>query len=101
MKLQINESYEHDLKYAVLLKKVSTSQLYFALFDTSEDALTFENDAELLGSDVFKSWDPDIMSNIRQNHFDRDGNYSYIATDEYGDEFIQEIRVVNKQPIEV
>lgn len=103
MKLRIKEDLDNIRpEYGVLIYDTKTGKNVIALFyDDKEEAYEFVTDVETLGKDVFNYHDPDIMRKDRGNGFEPDsrGRCYYSATTADGEDYLQEVRVVNQEPI--
>lgn len=101
MKIRIKENIDNLVpKYAVLFTSDNLNgKNSLAILDTKDDAFSFYNDAEVMGTDVFKIWDPDIMTTKYGYKPDANGKCYYAATTPEGEEYLQEVRVVNQEPL--
>lgn len=68
-------------------------------YEDEESAFNFLSDAEVMGKDVFNIYDPYILT--KQNGYEPDsrGRCYYHAYTPDGEEYLQEVRVVNNEPI--
>ena len=101
MKIRIKEHLDTIIpEYGVLIKSDTIKKPALALFyDDKEAAFEFYNDAEILGRDVLKAWDPDIMTTQNGFKVDSNGKCYYVAYTPEGDEYLQEVRVVDPKPL--
>lgn len=102
MKLRIKENVDNILpEYGVLFTsdRLNGKNALAIFYDNRDEALEFYNDAEVMGKDVFNTWDPDIMTKRTSYEPDTRGRCYYTATTPEGDEYLQEVKVVNKEPL--
>ena len=101
MKIRVKENLDTIIpEYGVLIKSNTSEKPALALFyNDKEAAFEFYNDAEILGKDVFKTWDPDIITKRDGFEVDSNGKCYYVAYTSEGDEYLQEVRVVNQEPL--
>lgn len=101
MKIRIKEQFDTIIpEYGVLITSDTFKKPALTLFHDDKDAaFEFYNDAEILGSDVFKTWDPEIITKRYGFEADSNGKCYYVAHTSEGDEYLQEVRVVNQEPI--
>ena len=102
MKLCIKEDLDNmKPDYGVLFKDPKTNKNALCIFYNKEDAFEFFEDCELLGRGVFDKWDPDIMTKDTGKGFEPDkyGKCWYVAYTSDGEEYLQEVRVINREPV--
>ena len=102
MKLCIKEDLDNmKPDYGVLFKDPKTNKNALCIFYNKEEAFEFFEDCELLGRGVFDKWDPDIMTKDKGKGFEPDkyGKCWYVAYTSDGEEYLQEVRVINREPV--
>ena len=102
MKLRIKEDIDNlKSEYGVLFTSdnLNGENALAVFYNNREEAFDFYNDAEVMGKDVFNKWDPDIMT--KKNGFEPDfkGRCYYHAYTSDGEEYLQEVKVVNTEPL--
>lgn len=88
-------------EYGVLITSDKNPNKAFIanFYEDEESAFNFLSDAEVMGKEVFNIYDPDIMQKNSGYEADSRGRCYYIAYTPDGDEYLQEVRVVNNEPI--
>ena len=102
MKLRIKEDLDNlKPEYGVLFRNPKTNKNSLFIFYEKDEAFEFIEDYNLMGSDIFSKWDPDIMTKDTGKGFEPDkyGKCYYVAYTPDGDEYLQEVRVINREPL--
>lgn len=88
-------------EYGVLITSDSNPTKAFIadFYGDKEEAFNFLNDAEVMGKDVFSVYDPDILQKNSGYKPDSKGRCYYHTYTPDGDEYLQEVRVINQEPI--
>lgn len=88
-------------EYGVLITSDSNPTKAFIadFYGDKEEAFNFLNDVEVMGKDVFDVYDPDILQKNSGYKPDSKGRCYYHAYTPDGEEYLQEVRVINQEPI--
>ena len=103
MRLRIKEGLDNiKPEWGVLVWDDVKHKNYLANFyDDKEQAFEFVNDYDLFGDEIWDRYHPDIIAKNTRKGFEPDSNGScyYTVTTADGDVYLQEVRLVNQDPL--